>query len=126
MDSDPPLLYRKQRRGASQRWELEEQGIQERVSVGATWDEPGSLPASVVPSACLTRRLRRLGNELVDTEDGPHPMVKCWSNVPPCAPSRPRGRATSVPFTAVTTGPQRTPTDNHTVAATCTVHHLPR
>jgi hypothetical protein len=35
-------------------------------------------------------------------------------------------RATTVPFTAVTTGPQRTPTDNHTVAVICAVYRLPR
>jgi hypothetical protein len=29
------------------------------------------------------------------------------------------GRATTVPFTAVATGPHRTPTDNATVAVTC-------
>jgi hypothetical protein len=36
------------------------------------------------------------------------------------------GRATSVPFTAVVTGPERTPTDNDTVAVTCVAHHLRR
>jgi len=32
------------------------------------------------------------------------------------------GRATSVPFTAVLNGPERTTTDNHEAASTCTVH----
>jgi hypothetical protein len=36
------------------------------------------------------------------------------------------GRATSVPFTAVLTGPQRTTTDNTMVAMTCPSSHIPR
>ena len=36
------------------------------------------------------------------------------------------GRATSVPFTAVLTGPKRTTTDNTTAALTCADHHFPR
>jgi hypothetical protein len=35
------------------------------------------------------------------------------------------GRATSVPFTAVATGLQRTLTDKTTAAATCGDHHIP-
>ena len=37
-----------------------------------------------------------------------------------------RGRATSMPFTAVLTGPQRTTTDNTMAAMTCPSSHIPR
>ena len=40
-------------------------------------------------------------------------------------PTAPR-RATSVPFTTVTTGHERTATDNTTAASTCALHQLPR
>jgi hypothetical protein len=36
------------------------------------------------------------------------------------------GRATSVPVTAVMTGPQRTTTDNTTAAPTCAYSRLPK
>jgi len=36
------------------------------------------------------------------------------------------GRATSVPFAAVLTGPERTATDNTTAVATCGIHRLHR
>jgi hypothetical protein len=36
------------------------------------------------------------------------------------------GRATTVPFAAVTTGPKRTPKDNPTGALTCAVRHRTR
>jgi hypothetical protein len=36
------------------------------------------------------------------------------------------GHATSVPFTPVLTGPERTTTDNTTAALTCAHHHFPR
>jgi hypothetical protein len=45
--------------------------------------------------------------------------------VVPHGPER-AGRATSVPFTAVLTGPQRTTMDNHEPASTCAVPHLRR
>jgi hypothetical protein len=35
------------------------------------------------------------------------------------------GRATSVPFTAVLAGPERTLTDKTTAATTCGDHHIP-
>jgi hypothetical protein len=38
----------------------------------------------------------------------------------------PTGRATSVLFTAVLTGPERTTTDNAKAASTCAVHSLRR
>jgi ClpA/ClpB-like protein len=48
----------------------------------------------------------------------------------PAAPSCTRvviaGRATSVPFTAVLSGIERTPTDNIIVAVACAVRHVPR
>jgi hypothetical protein len=36
------------------------------------------------------------------------------------------GRATSVPFTAVLTGPERTATDNAKTSSTCTAEPVPR
>jgi hypothetical protein len=49
--------------------------------------------------------------ELVPTPPGPRDVVA--------------GRATTVPLTAVLTGPRRTPTDNPTAATTCGDHHIP-
>jgi hypothetical protein len=57
------------------------------------------------------------------TRDGPHPPVKAELTAPRCARGILTGRATSVPFIAVTTGPERTATDNaraiSTWAASC-------
>src|SRR5215203_2650650 len=66
----------------------------------------------------LPRRLQRLAHAAVVTSDGSHPMVK----VDPAATGIPRlssGRATTVPFTAVLIGPERTTTDNATAPSTC-------
>jgi hypothetical protein len=69
----------------------------------------------------LPRALQALAHEAVVTEGGPHPPVEAE----PTAPRRARvilaGRATSVPFTAVLNSPERTTTDNHEAASTCTI-----
>jgi hypothetical protein len=68
----------------------------------------------------LPRALRALAHEGGVTEDGPHPPVD------PGARLVIAGRATSVPFTAVLNGPERTTRDNASAAWTCTVQHLRR
>jgi len=74
----------------------------------------------------LPRALRTLAHEAVVAEDGPHPTVR----VEPTAQAATRvilgGRATSVPFTAVLTGLQRTTTDNAEAGPTCAASHLRR
>jgi hypothetical protein len=45
---------------------------------------------------------------------------------PPCARVILTGRATSVAFTAVLSGPERTTTDKTKAASTCAVHYLRR
>jgi hypothetical protein len=79
--------------------------------------------AVAMPSGLGTDLLRAafgaFANDAVITVDAPHRMIKlgakgttvCQVNLP--------GRATSVPFTAVTTGRKRTATDNATVAVSC-------
>jgi hypothetical protein len=69
----------------------------------------------------LPRALRTLAHEAVVTEDGPHPPVKAEPTALRCARVILTGRATSVPFTAVLNGPERTTTDNHEAASTCAV-----
>jgi hypothetical protein len=69
----------------------------------------------------LPRVLRALAHETVVTEDGPHPPVEAEPTAPRYARVILAGRATSVPFTAVLAGPQRTTTDNHEAASTCAV-----
>jgi hypothetical protein len=57
------------------------------------------------------------------TSDGSHPMVK----VDRAATGIPRlssGRATTVPFTAVMIGPERTATDNAQAASTCAASYF--
>jgi hypothetical protein len=63
----------------------------------------------------------RLANDAVVTEDGPHPPVEAEPTATRCSRVILAGRATSVPFTAVLNGPERTTTDNHEAASTCTV-----
>jgi hypothetical protein len=62
----------------------------------------------------------------VVTEDGPHPTVK----VEPTAQQHTGvilgGRATSLPFTAVVSGSQRTTRDNAEAASTCAVRYIPQ
>jgi hypothetical protein len=74
----------------------------------------------------LPRRVRGLPTKRLVTEDGPHPTVKVEPTARPDTGVILGGRATSVPFTAVPTGPQRTTTDNAEAASTCTAPLLRR
>jgi hypothetical protein len=65
----------------------------------------------------------RLAHEAGGHPDGPHPPVKAEPTAPRCASVILTDRATSVPFTAVLNGPERTTTDNHEAASTCAVSH---
>jgi hypothetical protein len=75
----------------------------------------------------LSRALRALAHETVVIDDRASP---CGQGVEPTAQLDTGviqgGRATSVPFTAVLTGPQRTTTDNAEAPSTCTAPHLCR
>jgi hypothetical protein len=51
----------------------------------------------------------------------PHPAVELVPTLPGRTSVVLAGRATTVPFTAVLTGPQRTITGNATAASTCAV-----
>ena len=86
---------------------------------------PTLLPFSVIRLSGIhfgpPRALRALAHEAVVTEDGPHPPVEAEPTVPRRARVILAGRATSVPFTAVLNGPERTATDNHEAAVTCAV-----
>jgi hypothetical protein len=53
-----------------------------------------------------------LAHEAVVTEDRPHPPVKAEPTTPRYSRVILTDRATSVPFTAVLNGPERTTTDN--------------
>ena len=65
--------------------------------------------------------LRTLANNTSVTEDGSHPPVKAEPSALQMCEVILTDRATSVPFTAVLNGPERTTTDNHEAASTCTV-----
>jgi hypothetical protein len=71
----------------------------------------------------LPRTLRALANEAVVTEDGPHPTVKVEPTARPVPGVILDRRATSMPFTAVLNGLERTTTDNHKAGSTCAVPH---
>jgi hypothetical protein len=91
-------------------------------------NNPGHLAGQLTSVLCPTCRepLRALANDAAVTEDEPDATVKLnrrRHGVPGVILT---GRATSVPFTAVTTGPERTTTDNTTPPATCTDHRFPR
>jgi hypothetical protein len=73
----------------------------------------------------LPRRLQRLADEAVVTEDAPHLRSRAGATAAPRTTVDLAGRATSVPFTAVATGLQQTLTDKTTTAATCGDHHIP-
>jgi hypothetical protein len=60
------------------------------------------------------------------TEDGPHCLGEPEAVAARCEHVALGGRATSVPFTAVLTGPERTTTDNAKAVWTCTAHRLRR
>jgi hypothetical protein len=72
----------------------------------------GTKPHSL-PTACQRGCRQR--------EDDPHLTVEVEAKAPTLGQAILAGRATSVPFTAVLTGPERTTTDNATVASTCAV-----
>jgi hypothetical protein len=67
-----------------------------------------------------------LANEARVTLGRPRLPAQPVPSLPGLSRGRSHRRATSVPFTAVVTGPERTPTDNATVAATCAVRHPTR
>jgi len=64
-----------------------------------------------------------LANEARVALDGPPPSLQLEPMAAMPSHVVLAGRATSVPFTAVITGPERTATDNHEVASTCAVAH---
>jgi hypothetical protein len=66
----------------------------------------------------LPRHLRRLANDAAGVAlDGPRPSPELVPSLPGLSLDRAhRGRATTVPFTAGLTGPQRTPTDSSVAA----------
>jgi len=74
----------------------------------------------------LPRALRALAYEAVVTEDEPRRTVRVQPTAQLDTGVILDGRATSVPFTAVPTGPQRTTTDNAEAASTCAASHLRR
>jgi hypothetical protein len=74
----------------------------------------------------LPRALRALAQEAVVTEDEPRRTVRVEPTAQLDTGVILDGRATSVPFTAVLTGPQRTITDNAEAASTCAASHLRR
>jgi hypothetical protein len=85
--------------------------------------DPSKLADNDEVSPELPRRLRRLAHEAVVAEDRPHPTVtvnRRRQGVPGCQVIL-ASRAASVPFTAVTTGPERTATDNTKAASTYAV-----
>jgi hypothetical protein len=72
------------------------------------------------------RAAKRLANDVVVTEGACHPAAELGANGLTKKQRRPPGRATSVPFTAVLHGPQRTTTDSHEAASTCATPRLRR
>jgi hypothetical protein len=75
----------------------------------------GSSPGRREPSGALA-------HDAVVTEEGPHPTVRVEPTARPGTGVILAGRATSVPFTAVPNGPERTATDNYKASWTCAVH----
>jgi hypothetical protein len=84
--------------------------VAEDRSAGGVRDRTGPKDAAAPPS--------RLANEAVVTEDGPHPAIELGANGTIVCQVNLTGRATSVPFTRVNVGSQRTTTDNTTAATT--------
>jgi hypothetical protein len=76
----------------------------------------------------LPHALRTLASDaVVTTEDEAHPAAELRANGVIRWPGGIlSGCGTSVPFTAVLAGPERTATDNTTAAATCTARPTPR
>jgi hypothetical protein len=93
-------------------------GIHRTTSDGEAARTRGSSPPARLP-----RALRALAHEAVVTEDEPHHRVKVESTAQPDLGPILGGRATSVPFTAVLTGLERTTTDNHEASSTCAISH---
>jgi hypothetical protein len=90
------------------------------------WQKPGEQrPAhrlsNLGPGVRPPRALRTLAHEAVVAEGGPHPPVKGGANGATVWRVILADRATSVPFTAVLNGPERTTTDNDEPASTCTI-----
>jgi hypothetical protein len=78
------------------------------------------------PTVQLPRRLQRLADEAIVTEDGPHRAVRVEPTARLGIGRRPRRPCHKLPFTAVLNGPERTTTDNHEAATTCAASHLRR
>ena len=70
------------------------------------------------PSPRSGAGLQPLPTRLVSPWTGLAHRPSCYRHRQARAEAALTGRATSVPFTAVVTGPERTPTDNDTVAVT--------
>ena len=88
-------------------------------SLGEHW--PGHRVGNLGSGVRLPRALRAIAQETVVTEDGPHPPVKVEPSAPRCVRVILTGRATSVPFTAVSDGDERTTTDNARTASTSVI-----
>ena len=67
-----------------------------------------------------------LANEAGVARVEPHPAVELVPTLPGSTNVVLAGRATTVPFTAVLTGPERTATDNAIATLTCAVRYLRR
>jgi hypothetical protein len=90
--------------------------------------DPSTQAAATLPGSLiwkmphrLPRRLRRLAHEAVSYPGWASPCRRGWNRglrYVPCAKLDFPGRATSVPFTAVPNGPERTTTDNTEAAST--------
>jgi hypothetical protein len=84
----------------------------------------GSDRVRMPPDGC--RGPAALANNAGSLRDGPHLAVELVPTLPGSTNVVDVGRAVTVPVTAVTTGPQRTRTDNAAVAVTCDVRHPTR
>jgi hypothetical protein len=90
---------------------------QQRAAVVTEREPDPQLPTR------LPRALRALAHKAVATEDEPHRRVRVEPTAQPNTGLILGGRATSVPFTAVLAGPERTTTDNHKASSTCAISH---
>jgi hypothetical protein len=80
------------------------------------------VPPALPPAAPRSR----LANEAVVAGNWPHPTSYGRTDTTRLNGVDRTGRATSVPFTTVLPGSQRTITDNATAGMTCTDHRFPR
>jgi hypothetical protein len=92
--------------------------IAEDRSAGGVRDRTGPKDAAAPPS--------RLANDGVVTQDEPHPAIELGASGTTVCQVNLTGRATSVPFTRVNVGSQRTTTDNTTAATTWAARVLRR